>query len=843
MAASLDLSIAVLRGAEAEDGFALLLKGETARALETAQSELNENADDADWHRLKIEALLAAGRYDEAREAARPALEADDRSLTLLWTVREALRMGGVPEEAAGIPAKIEQLMATRDWAYRDAPSIVVYGHAMLLKGTDPKLVLDKVFSVARKIDPTCRDPYLARCALALEKGDGALAAKACRDGLKVSPDDPDMHCGLARAFSTSDRAEMAVALDKALAVNPHHMPSLLLKADHLIDREDYTGASAVLDKAAEANPHHPVLWALRAVIAHLGNDKAAEAAARAASLKSWPGNPEPEHVFGRKLSQKYRFAEGAAAQRRALASDPNYLPAKTQLASDLLRLGDDAEGWTTAAGVNDADAYNVAVHNMMTLHDMMESKFTTLENGDFTVRMDKTEAAIYGPRVMELLGEARKMLGQKYGVEVHRPTIVEIFTQQKDFGVRTFGMPDNPGYLGVCFGRVVTANSPATNSHPVNFEAVLWHEFCHTVTLQATRNRMPRWLSEGISVYEERQADPSWGEHMSPRYRAMILGDDLTPVSQLSGAFLSPKSNEHLMFAYFESSLVVEFLIKRSGLDSLRAVLADLAEGITINDSLANRVAAMEKLEAEFKAYARQRAELFASQMDWTMPDPLLLLPGAGDKLKEWSAARPNNYHVLVREAGLLIDGKRWMEAAAVLNRLIALHPDDSGSDGALAMMARVQRELGDTSGERASLAKLAAIDSAVPEANARLIEFATAANDWKAVAAQAKRWLAVNPLIPGPWRALATASEESGDWNTAASAWRTMLSLEPPDPSGIHLKLARVLRHSGDKAARRHILMALEDNPRHREALRMLLEMQGKAQSPDPATLPQHP
>ena len=40
----------------------------------------------------------------------------------------------------------------------------------------------------------------------------------------------------------------------------------------------------------------------------------------------------------------------------------------------------------------------------------------------------------------------------------------------------------------------------------------------------------MPRWLSEGISVYEERQENPAWGSAMNPRYREMILGDDLTP-------------------------------------------------------------------------------------------------------------------------------------------------------------------------------------------------------------------------------------------------------------------------------------------------------------------------
>ncbi len=842
MAALLFLTTPALHGAGADEGFKLLHKGEAAQALAAAEEVLKEDGEDASWHRLKIESLLATGRYDEARDAVKPALEANEYSLTLLWAAREALRLGGRPQQTSDFPDRVGNLWVSRNWDYREDPAaIVIVGRALLLKGTDPKKVLDGIYAVAQKIDPKAREPYLARGELALEKGDGALAAKAFRDGLKVAPEDVDLHFGLARAFSTSDREQMAVSLTKVLELNPHHVPTLLLQSDHLIDREDYAAASALLDKAAETNPHHPMLWALRAVIAHLRNDKAAGSAARAAMLKPWPGNPEPEHVFGRKLSQKYRFAEGSAAQKRALKADPDYLPAKAQLASDLLRLGDEDDGWKTAAAVNDEDAYNVSVHNMMTLHDMMESKFTALENGDFTVRMDKTEAVIYGPRVLDLLSRARRTLGEKYGIDVRRPTIVEIFTHQKDFGVRTFGMPDNPGYLGVCFGRVVTANSPAANTHPVNWEAVLWHEFCHTVTLQATQNRMPRWLSEGISVYEERQADPSWGERMSPRYRAMILGEDLTPVSQLSGAFLAPKSNEHLMFAYFESSLVVEFIIETRGIEAVKDVLKDLADGTTINDALAKRVAPMEKLEPDFKAFVRKQAEDFAPQINWDKPEPALLLPGSDDKLKEWSAAHPNNYWMLMRDATQLMEDRKWPEAAAALQTIIELHPNDDDSDGALGLLAKVRRELKETAAERMLLTKLTALDSDVPDANARLIELATTAKDWTAVAAQANRWLAVNPLVPGPWRALAEASEETGDWKSAATAWQAMLSLDPPNPSGIHFNLARILHRTGDKSAKRHVLMALEDNPRHREALRLLLEINdGTASAAKPAQTP---
>src|SRR4029077_8327721 len=101
---------------------------------------------------------------------------------------------------------------------------------------------------------------------------------------------------------------------------------------------------------------------------------------------------------------------------------------------------------------------------------------------------------------------------------------------------------------------------------------------------LQITRNKMPRWLSEGISVYEERKANPAWGERMNPQYREMVLGDDLQPISKLSGAFLSPQSDLHLQFAYYESSMVVEFLVQRFGLESLKAILRDLGEGTEVN-------------------------------------------------------------------------------------------------------------------------------------------------------------------------------------------------------------------------------------------------------------------
>lgn len=825
-----------------EEAAELLRKGEYDRVASMAAEEIPaaDALESPEWRVLEIEALLARGRIREAVTSARVGLENSGFSLTLLWAAREALLAGGETGEALTLADEIEGLMARRVRRYRDAASIVTYGRALLANGWDARQVLDQVFSAAQKLFPEAREPYLARGELALRKSDYALAARAFREGLAVSPVDPDFLFGLAQAYAASDREQAQAALVAALEQNPRHVPALLLTAEMRIDAEDYAGAGAVLDEVGKINPHRPEMWALRAVLAHLRFDAEAETAARSEALRFNPANPLPDHLIGRKLSQKYRFAEGAAAQRRALEIDPSHVAARAQLASDLLRLGEEDEGWALAGQVHGEDGYDVTAYNLVTLRDTMNAKFRTLRNGDFIVRMDAREADIYGERVLELLAEARRKLGAKYGIEVARPTIVEIFSDQRDFGVRTFGMPENPGYLGVCFGRVVTANSPAAHKGAdINWESVLWHEFCHTVTLQATRNRMPRWLSEGISVYEERQENPAWGEQMTPRYREMILSGELTPVSKLSGAFLTPKSAEHLQFAYFEASLVIEFLIDRYGLDALRGVLKDLHDGVGINDSLARRVAPMETLESSFEEYAKTCANGMAPGLNWDRPDPGLLVPGAEDELAEWAKDRPDNYWVLMRKATELIEDGKSDEAEALLHRLIDLYPRQTGSDSAPALLATIRRGKGDTAGERQILSALADRDPDARDVYARLMELAAEAGDWADVVRQARRYLAVNPLVPAPWRSLAEAAEHTGDLATAARALRTVLVLDSGNPAGTHFRLARVLHRNGDLEAKRHLLTALEDAPRHREALRLLLEMQNPANDP-PATGP---
>ena len=73
-------------------------------------------------------------------------------------------------------------------------------------------------------------------------------------------------------------------------------------------------------------------------------------------------------------------------------------------------------------------------------------------------------------------------------------------------------GLPGIPA-LGVCFGNVLTVLSAkekkAVGAH--SWGRTLWHEFAHVATLSVTGNRISRWFSEGLSVYEETRGRKSW--------------------------------------------------------------------------------------------------------------------------------------------------------------------------------------------------------------------------------------------------------------------------------------------------------------------------------------------
>jgi predicted Zn-dependent protease len=823
------LAGSTLFAAEYDEAWTAFQAGKYETALQATEAATQESFAEVRWWRLRLECLATLGRYREGAEVLKVALRRQYSNGPLRVVGFDILRQDGQLKEARDSLAELLRIASYSPWMLRNPEDRVWLGRGAVKMGVDARQILEQFYDEAKKLNPDLRDVYLATGELALLKQDHAVAAEAYRSGLKKHPEDPDLLVGLAYALAEDQPQASQAALEQALAKNPQHLAGLQKLAEDALHYEDYRAARAALDRIHAVNPAHPPAWALRAVLAHLQADAEEERRCREFALCYWDANPEIDHLIGSKLSAAYRFREGAAYQQRALEMDPQYLPARTQLAQDLLRLGDSAAGWKLVQEVQQADAYNVVAFNLATLHDHL-THYTTLETPHFSLHMEQREAAVYGQRVLALLERARKTLGEKYGWQQPGRVTVEVLTNQKDFAIRSFGLPGGDGILGVCFGMVITANSPAALAGKnTNWEATLWHEYCHVVTLEMTGHRLPRWLSEGISVFEERQANPTWGNRLNRPIRQMILAGEMAPIAELNQSFRRPKSAEHFNLAYYQASLVVEYIVSQFGQDKLLFVLRDVAAGVPINQALERRLGSLSALETGFAEFARHTATQYGAQVDWSDADlPPLPAQATREQITTWLQDRPSHYLGRLRLAQACMWEKQWPDAREVLTKLIADAPQWAGDDSPYALLAAVHRAEANTASERQVLEASASRSDDALETVQRLMELAAAEKDLPALEKNCERYLAIQPLHEFPYRLLAEQCEQQqAALPSGIAAARALLALDPPDRAGAHFLLAKLLRATKDPAAKRHVLLALEETPRFRAAQQMLLEL----------------
>ena len=805
----------------------MLLAGRYEECLKATTDAIANRSYGEEWPILKTECELALGKYPETLETIAAGIERYAWSVRLRLLEYKCALANGKRDQAAMALVETEKLVSSASWRYTDADDLVALGEMALALGADAKAVQEGFFERARRNYANRPDGFLAAGRLALRKGDVAFAAELLATAEKTMPDQADIAFLLSEAYRTSDREQAATLLQKSLELNPNYAPALLRVAEQQIDGEDYPGAETTIQQLLTVNPNLPEAHALQSVIWHLRNDAVAAETSHAAALKFSTTNPEVDYLIGRKLSQKYRFTEGAEFQRKALAADVEFVDARIQLAQDLLRLGQEAEGWLQAEQAHKADGYNTTLFNLLQLKDSL-GRFTTVTSEHFQVRMETQEAGVYGPRVVEMLEQAWTELTARYEFTPEVPVYVEIYPRVDDFAVRTFGVPDVAGFLGVCFGKVVTANSPATRKeNPGSWESVLWHEFCHVITLQKTSNRMPRWLSEGISVFEERRTDARWGQHMDPEFRDRVLAGKVTPVAELSSAFLTAKSGEDLNFAYYESSMLVEHLVTVHGLPALNAILKDLNDGIQINEALDRQTKGLDELEESFAAYLNELAMAYADGVEFTTEELAEAAPAEPDAVKAFLELHPQNFSAMLLYSSLLIKAGQLDEAETELKKLIELVPQDDSTNGPRRLLADVYQRRSQPELEMQTLTGHLQYSADDLEAALRLQELCEQQHQSDRVVELGRTIFAIDPFQPVALTRTATAAEALGQTEVAVSTLNSLLQVQKDDGARLHFRIAVLLKPADPESARRHVLLSLAQAPRYRDAHKLLLEL----------------
>jgi tetratricopeptide (TPR) repeat protein len=667
---------------------------------------------------------------------------------------------------------------------------------------------------------------------LLLEKYNLREAIKSYEAALEVDPEYAPAHLGLARALADENPPAAAQRARQALALNPTLVGAHALLAALALDNNRREEASAELTQALAINPNHLESLSLKAALAYMEGRSADFDTDVHRVLTINPVYGEVYRMTSAQVAAAYRFEEAAGLARKALQVDPDNTRARAELGVHLLRTGDESEARSALEESFAQDPFDVVTYNLLGLLDTLQN-FETFTDGNLVIRLHPDDAPIMRELIVPLAHQALEALAGRYEFAPKGPVLIEMFPRHDDFAVRNVGLPGMVGALGACFGRVVTLDSPrARPPGSFNWAGTLWHELAHVITLQMSDQRLPRWLSEGISVYEERRARSHWGREADFAFDQALARRDVLPLATLNTGFSDPRS---IALAYHQASLVVEMIVERWGQPTLNAMVRSYSAGLD-DDQVLARVLKIEPavFQSSFDEFLERRFGSVRAALE--LPDELARELGTAqpDELNRLVDEHPDKYALQMAVGRARLAANDTAGAAAAFERAAELVPDVTGSESPRAWLAQLAETNGDPVAAMAELERLLSRDNTGVDQARDLARLATAAGDRTLLRLAHARIVEVMPFEADSHAELGRLALAEQDAATATSCFRRALAAGSADPVAVRTELAESLLMTGQTAdAKREVIAALEMAPRFERAQELLLRIvDGRAQ-----------
>ena len=795
-----------------------------ARALNAGQFEeverLLKSATDPASIALRARAQIAQGHYQEAQTLLTPAASAQPDSDAALELGLLELYLGKRADGIRRLRVLTGRLSprSARDFfrLAQAASALATFQDAQAFKDAN------SYFRDANKLAPNDPDINAAWGELFLDKHNPADAMKSFQEALRVDDSHVGALIGAAEVNTGMNPPAARAALERALKINANSVPALLLQAELALDDRERDRARESIKKALAVNPNSLEARSLDAAIARL-EDKAAEFDRVAQDvLKINPGYGEVYRVAGDHLARNYRFDEAVTLVRRALTLDADNTRAYSDLGTHLLRTGDEPGARVALERAFKGDAFDQTTFNQLDLLDTID-KFVTITDGDIIMRLDPAEVGVMREYAMPLAKEALGTLQKLYDFKVTGPILIEMFPKHDQFAVRTIGLPGFIGALGACFGRVVTLDSPnAREPGEFHWGETLWHEIAHVITLQMSKNRLPRWLSEGISVWEERRARPEWGREMDMSFAQAINEDKVLKLKVLNEGFSDPRL---ISLSYYQASLVVDHIVDTYGEPKLRDLIRSYGEGLETEAAVKESLGvSLDQLQEGFdarleKQYATLRKSLQTPKVE-SKPTP--------DDLKKLAETNPESFVVQMQLAVALHQAKDPKGAIQALERAAKLAPTATGDNNPNKMIAAIAGEMKDEPRQIQALDALLKVDASDVESARQLAKLLDSVKDDRRSEEAYRRVIGIDPFDRDAQTAYGRLALKRKDNDAAVRAFRAALARNPPDRAQAHVDLAEAYVSAGQAAeAKKEILAALEIAPSFEKAQDLLLKI----------------
>ena len=792
-----------------------LAHGQVAEAEALAATRAD---DDPSAAALRARMLAVHGRYREAEALLTPIAQANPSS-------GAGLELGMLLVTLGRSDAARPHLDAVIDMGARSRRALDQYRGGLAARALGGYREANTFLRGAALVSPS--DPSIQTTwgELFLEKYNQAEALQSFTEALTLDDEWAPAHLGLARALADENPPRARGSAERALEIDPTLAAAHLFIAGQEIDDRDRDAARAAIERALEINPQSLEARALLAAIAYLEDRTADFDAEVARALEINPSYGDIYRVAGSHAAGAYRFPEAVTLVRRALELDPANTRAYAELGLHLLRTGDERGAREALERSFAEDPFDVVTFNLLGMMDTLD-EFDTFERGDLIVRLHPDEAPVLREYVLTQAQEAIDTLSARYEMTVRAPVLVEVFPRHDDFAVRNLGLPGMIGALGACFGQVVTMDSPrARPPGDFNWQSTLWHEIAHVVTLQMSNQRLPRWLSEGISTYEQKRAQPAWARDQDMEFASALNEGRVLSLRDLNGGFTRP---ETISLAYFQASILVEHLIDAHGEPALRELVRAYGDGLETEAALARIDLDFDRLQASFdEAVEAQFGALRTALATVEMGDEPAG-PERIDAMRRLAEEHPGNFRVQLALGRALYAAGEATEALGVLERAAELAPMATGLGSPHGVMAQIAEEQGERERAMRELERLLEHDDTSLDAVRQLAALAEETGDEARMRFAYERVIQIDPFDPIPHQALGRLALAAGQHDVATLELGVALALGPVDRVAAHCDLAESLLAAGDlDAAKRQALAALELAPTYERAQELLLRV----------------
>ncbi len=736
---------------------------------------------------------------------------APDRWSADVEAAEAALAHGDRP----GAMARAQRIVSTyQQGGARNSAEEVSAGRAFVLLGVGDAEAIRaalRAFDRAVALDSGNIDAIRRSGALFLEKYNAPEARASYELALKRAPDDAAALLGLARVEEFEGKGTPMTTARRSLAADARHAETLAYIARLHLDAEAFDSARVYADRAVAVDSSAMAGWSVLGATAWIVGDSTGYRRALRAATALQPAPSAFHLALAEAAVRQRRYAEAVRLAQQAVNEDSLSVAAYGVLGTTQLRTGQMEAGRAAVERAFALDPFNVWHKNTLDLLDKMRT-FRSITQGRFEVVAPAEEADLLALYIMPLLERAFDSLTVRYGYRPPTPVRLEFYRQHADFSVRTVGL-NGLGALGVSFGSLLAMDAPnARDRGTFNWGSTAWHELTHAFTLGASDHRVPRWLSEGLSVLEERRAAPGWGARVSLPWLVAMNTGQVRPISELSDGFLRPRSPAETQNSYFQASMFCEWVERTKGPQALPALLVAYRDGLDTPAAFRKVLGlTAEQVDAQFDTWVRQRfAQDLASAKGMTLSD-----------------STGGAFARVMRAAVTMIES-RPDSARRLLEEARRLMPEYAGEDGPAWYLARVALTGKDTTAALSLLEVVTSRDETAWEANQLEAGLREARGDHVGAISALERMLWIWPYDAALHMRLATLAAARGDHARAIRERQAVIALHPTDLIDARYELARAFAASGRTAeARRELLQVLEEAPSFEKAQALLLEL----------------